>query len=149
MTATLNPQILGQAEAAHRAVLDRILAGSGTTYPQWVTLALAGRSSEPLTRAVLQERVATALKINAGTAARAVADLDAQGLLETHPDSAETVGLSASGRRLHDDIRQDIDEIMTRVYAGLDPADLEAAGRLLLTLTHRASDELATHFEDQ
>ena len=142
MTALLNPQILGQAEAAHRALLDRILAGSGTTYPEWVAVALSARSPEPLRRATLRDRIATALKIEANSAAQAITGIDTKGLIETPPERPESARLSAAGRRLHDDIRQAIDAVMTRVYAGLEPADLENAGRLLLTLTNRANDEL-------
>jgi hypothetical protein len=38
ITPTLNPRVIGQAESAHRSILDRILARTGTTFPQWVAL---------------------------------------------------------------------------------------------------------------
>jgi hypothetical protein len=47
-TATFSTQILGQTEKALGAILDRQLAGTGLTEPQWVTLSLAVAGSEPV-----------------------------------------------------------------------------------------------------
>jgi hypothetical protein len=37
----LSPQIIGQTENAHRPLMDRVLAGTGTTFRQWVALSIA------------------------------------------------------------------------------------------------------------
>ncbi|MDX6222850.1 MAG: hypothetical protein QOD91_1904, partial [Frankiales bacterium] len=37
---TLDPQIIGQAEKAHKPLLERVLARTGTTMNQWVALKL-------------------------------------------------------------------------------------------------------------
>jgi len=36
----LNPQITGKAERALGAILDRLLARTGTSFPQWAALAV-------------------------------------------------------------------------------------------------------------
>jgi hypothetical protein len=36
----LNPQITGKAERALGAILDRLLARTGTSFPQWTILAV-------------------------------------------------------------------------------------------------------------
>jgi hypothetical protein len=46
--AALTGRIIGQTETAIRAVLDRMLADTGTTFHQWVVLQLtAGRRTRP------------------------------------------------------------------------------------------------------
>ena len=47
-TPTLNGQDIGQAESAVRALLNRLLARTGTQFHGWVILNLLGRGSGPL-----------------------------------------------------------------------------------------------------
>ena len=61
-TPTFDARLLGQTEKAANAILDRLLAGTGVTEPQWVALSLLATSEDPLHRRGLIERVAGALK---------------------------------------------------------------------------------------
>jgi hypothetical protein len=45
---SLNPQILGRAENAHRALLERVLAGTGVSYGGWIALSIAAGGNDPV-----------------------------------------------------------------------------------------------------
>ena len=72
-TPTLTPQIVGQAESAHKPILDRILAPAGLTRNQWVALTLTAASGGAIESGRLAARMTGALKIDDAEAAAAVA----------------------------------------------------------------------------
>ncbi|MET7418213.1 hypothetical protein [Dactylosporangium sp. NPDC005555] len=125
---TLNGRILGQAERATRAVLDRLLERSGTTFEQWVAINLT--AAESLTRAELVARMATGLRADPSLVAAVVEDA----ALFTGD-----ITLTALGRERHDAISAGIDEITAALYGGLTPEELDVAGRVLLQVTDRAN----------
>lgn len=43
---TFGPQLIGQTEKALDAILRRLLAGTGLTEPEWVTLRIAGQNRD-------------------------------------------------------------------------------------------------------
>lgn len=132
----LTPQILGRAENAHKPLMARALAGTGTTFPQWVALRLVATG----TTSGLADEVGGALKLPAEAASAVVAELAAAGLLTS------AGALTEAGRARYDEIRSAVDEIVSRVYAGIPAADLEVAARVLTTITARADAEAsATH----
>lgn len=141
----LNPQVLGQAENAHRAILDRILAGTGLTYHGWVALRLTATAGDAgLDRKRLIDQMAGGLKISGSSARAAVDGVGAAGLLETIPDgSGRRVRLSGPGRDVYRRALGEIDEVMARMYGDIPPGDLATAGRVLAVLTERANAELA------
>jgi hypothetical protein len=47
---SLNPQIIGQAENALRALLERTLAGTSLAYRHWVALSVIAGSEAPARR---------------------------------------------------------------------------------------------------
>ena len=105
-----------------------MLAGTGTTFPQWVALRLAASAVGPR----LADEVATALKVPAQSL---VAELVATGLLTA--DGA----LTEPGRARYDEIRTAVDAVVARVYADIPTEDLEVAARVLTTITERADAE--------
>ncbi|GLW07024.1 hypothetical protein Misp01_21540 [Microtetraspora sp. NBRC 13810] len=133
---TLNPQILGRAENAHRALLDRTLTGTGLSYHQWVALKItaAGGAGDGLAG-----KVANALKTGEPAARQAIAGLVAAGLLAEDGPAA----LTPAGRDLHDRLTAAIDETVTRLYSDVPAGDLAVAGRVLTLITARADAELA------
>ncbi|NUR84092.1 MAG: winged helix DNA-binding protein, partial [Nonomuraea sp.] len=133
------PQILGQAENAHRALLERALTGTGLTYRTWVTLKIAAAGG-PATRDQLAGRVAGALKIDVRAAGESIAHLTAAGLLEDR--SGRTVP-TAQGDDLHQRLSAGIGRTISRLYSAVSPDDLEVAGRVLAAVTARADAELA------
>jgi len=55
-SSTLNPQIIGQAERALGALMNRVLATTGGTFPQWVALTISNGGDAGIDR----ERLSTA-----------------------------------------------------------------------------------------
>jgi hypothetical protein len=142
-TPTLNGQILGEAERATAALLERLLAGTGTTFYEWVALNQTTLSGGSIDHDDLVATMVSSLKIDQATVREAVAHLLSSGLLDVWQDNGSTVTLTDAGRARHQRIRAAIGEITGRLYAGLPAADLVTAGRILTTLTARANAELA------
>ncbi|MET7297814.1 MarR family transcriptional regulator [Embleya sp. NPDC005575] len=138
----LNPQILGQAENAHRAVLDGILAGTGADYRQWVTLKFAGTGSDTVERDDLARRTSGALKIDAVASHTTITDLIESGLLEAPSDAPTRIGFTTTGRARHAEIAGAIGAVMRRAYADIPADDLATAGRVLTLITARINAEL-------
>ena len=138
----LSTRVIGQAEKTLGAILDRQLAGTGLTEPQWVILTLAvtgGGTAEPdkFTR-----MVADALKISETQARALIGDLvAAQQLQITGEPPAVTV--TGPARELHSRILTAIAGITQRLWGDLPAEDLATAGRVLAIVTERANAELA------
>ena len=141
----LNPQILGQAENAHRAILDRTLAGTGLSYHGWVALRLTvAAGAAGLDRKLLIDRMAGGLKISGSSARAAVDGLGAAGLLEIVPNGpGRRLRLSGTGQDVYRRAVGEIDDVMARMYGDIPPSDLATAGHVLTMLTDRANAELA------
>ena len=139
----LNPQILGRAENAHRALLERVLAGTGVSYGGWIALSLAAGGNDP-SREQLLERMSGALKVDRASAQQILAALAAAKLLELMPGDDSPARLSGTGQELYRRARAEIAEIIARVYSDTSPEDLETAGRVLIALTARAESELSS-----
>jgi DNA-binding MarR family transcriptional regulator len=133
--------VIGQTEKALQAILDRQLAGTGLTAPQWVTLTVA--SGGTVDRDQLVDRVAGALKVSEAEAQTHVSELAAAKLLQDPDGEASPVMLTEAGQRLHAQIRTAISQITQRLWGDLPAADLDAAGRVLSTVLARANAELA------
>lgn len=141
---TLTGQDIGQAEHAIRAVLERLLAQTGTSFHSWVALNLLGNASQALTEGELAARMAGGLKIPGETARAAIGDLAGQALLHRGGDAADPpVSLTPAGAARFRQVRDGIAGITERLYGGLPAGDLAAARRVLATVTERANAELA------
>src|SRR5258705_13639433 len=98
MTTTaplLNPQIVGQAENAHKPFLVRILAPTGTTMNQWVALTLTATVGGAIEAEQLAGQMVGALKIDHAAARDTIAELVATRLLT---DEASGVEFTDAGR---------------------------------------------------
>lgn len=137
-------QIIGQTEKTLNAILDRQLAGTGLSEPQWVTLTIAVMSGGTIYRASFTSRVASALKISDAQAQARITELADAGLLLDMPGSeSPEVRVTDAGRQLHGRIRAAIAEITERLWGDLPAEDLATAGRVLSTVLARANAELA------
>jgi hypothetical protein len=132
-TPTLNGQLIGQAERVTRALLDRLLAGAGITFIQWVALNVTATADPD----DLETQVAGGLRVAPVEARAAIATLVEQGLLR--PEG----GLTTAGRSRYEEIAAGIAEISRRLYADLPADDLAAAARMLAAVIGRAQSELA------
>ncbi|MEU4264472.1 hypothetical protein ACYCCF_28140 [Streptomyces argenteolus] len=139
-TTTVDGRIIGQAHYATRALLESLLARSGTTFHQAVALNATADSGGTTERARLTDRMTGTLKTDAETAGAAIDSLVADGLLA---DAGSRLELTASGRALQDGIRTGTAGITARLYADLPAEDLAAAGRVLTVVTERANAALA------
>lgn len=137
---TLNGQILGEAEHATRALLERLLAPTATTFHQWVVLNGTTVAGGTLPRAAIVARMTGALKVEPATAEGAIKALTATGLVEPVGDA---ITLTDAGKARYAAIRGPLVEVTARLYADLSTDDLTAAARVLTTLTARANAELA------
>ncbi len=139
---TLNGMILGQAEAATRAVLDRLLAARGTTFLQWVALNLLTLSGGALAEEQLVARVRRGLKVDGPPVVAALDGLLSGGHVRRRSGDASFVELTTSGAALHRRLREGVDAVTGRLYRDLPADDLVVAARVLAVLTERADAEL-------
>jgi hypothetical protein len=142
-TPTLNPQVIGQAERALGALMDRVLATTGGTFHQWVALTLTTAAGGTIDRDQLLSRMTGALKTDDATALAAIAELTATKLLADQPGQGARVGLTDTGQARHRQLRSAIDQLTARLYGDLPAEDLATAGRVLGVITGRANTELA------
>src|SRR5260370_3459341 len=137
MTTTaplLTPQIVGQAENAHKPFLVRILAPTGTTMSQWVALTMTAAAGGAVEAEQLAAQIAGALKVDPVAARDTIAELVAKRLLA---DEASRVGFTEAGRARYGEIRAAVDAIIATVYGDIPTEDLVTAGRVLTVITAR------------
>src|SRR2546421_4603498 len=94
---TFSAPVLGQTEKALNAILDRQLAGTGLSEPQWVTLTLTAGSGGTVDREQLIGNVAGALKVGEAEAQARIAELAAAQLVQASNGEGSPVGLTDAG----------------------------------------------------
>jgi hypothetical protein len=141
-TITFGTQVIGQTEKALNAILDRQLAGTGLTEPQWVTLTLIVVSGGTVDRDQLIGRVAGALKVSDAEAQARITELAAAQLLLAPDGEGSPVKVTAAGQQLHGQIRSAVTQITERLWGDLPAEDLATAGRVLSIVLARANAEL-------
>ena len=139
---TLSTRVIGQAEKTLGAILDRQLAGTGLTEPQWVILTLAVTSGAAVERKQFTRMVAGALKISETQARARVGDMVTTQQLQITGE-APAVTATGAARQLHSRISAAITQITQRLWGDLPAGDLATAGRVLAIITERANAELA------
>jgi DNA-binding MarR family transcriptional regulator len=137
-------QLLGQVEKTLNAILGRLLAGSGVTEPQWVTLNVVLATGEPLAIADAAQRTAAALKVDGETARTHLTALVDAGFLVPPEEAADgRTAVTASSRALHASMRAQIGELTARLWGDVPSHDLAVAADVLNTVLDRAGIELA------
>jgi DNA-binding MarR family transcriptional regulator len=134
------PEAIGETEKALNAILARLLAGTGLSEPQWVTLTVTVAGGGTVDGDELVGRLAGALKVTPADARERIGELAAARLLE---DEGSSVKLTDAGRELHARIRTATYETTVRLWGDLPAEDLATAGRVLTTVLTRANAELA------
>lgn len=129
---------IGQAQAATRAVLDRLLASTGLDFHDWIVLNTL--HTRPASREELMRSAGQALRIGPGTVRPALTKLLELNLVAEE----EELTLTDAGRTRFDQIQSGINDVATRLYGGFPAADLETAKRVLAEVTVRAKAELAS-----
>ncbi|MGN9791171.1 hypothetical protein ACTMTU_08715 [Streptomyces sp. OZ13] len=138
----LNSQLIGRAHYAARALLDRELNRTGTTFHQSMALnATAAEGGTAETSRIVELLTAT-LKIDGTTAGDTVAELLATELLEPLeplPGHGPRVALTEAGRAEQSRLAAVATEFGPLVYGGIPEADLAVAGRVLTEVIARAN----------
>jgi DNA-binding MarR family transcriptional regulator len=147
-TPVFDQRLIGQTEKTMNAILDRLLAGTGVTEPEWVTLVLTAAGGAPAGRDEQASGVAGALKVDWATAEYHIQTLMTKGLAEISSQDGAAVTLSRSGQELVDRVRAQVGEITHRLWGDLPAADLQIAGRVLSIVLQRAEAELACSASD-
>ncbi|MEU6040563.1 hypothetical protein ABZ801_34695 [Actinomadura sp. NPDC047616] len=132
-------QVIGQTEKALNAILDRQLAGTGITEPQWVTLTIVNGGT--FTGDALIERISGVLKVDRAAARERIAELTAAGMVRTTPDG--TVEATEQGKEQWSRLRAAITTITQELWGDLPEEDLATAGRVLNTVLTRANTLLS------
>jgi DNA-binding MarR family transcriptional regulator len=140
-TPPVDPRVIALAHYAGRALLERVLARHGATFQQSVTLRLAAVADGPVERDHIVDGVVGALKIDPAEAHSVVDGLLAADLLA--PQESSQVRITDAGRELYSSTSAETAPISARIYAGIPPEELAAAGRVLTLITERADAELA------
>jgi hypothetical protein len=138
--ATLNPSIVGQAEKAHNAVLDRVLAGTSLDEHQWITLQLAIAAGGAVTASQLVSTVSGAAKFTPAAINTAIDALTGSGYLNRADDE---LTVTASGTALVSELRAKVTDFIGTAYGQIPADDLATAGRVLKSITASLSEELA------
>jgi hypothetical protein len=139
---TLNGRVIGQAEAATRAVLDKLLADIGTSFLSWVTLNQLTLAGGRVPHDELVLRVRRGLKVDAAPAMAALGELLAHGHVRHSSAAPSEVEVTASGYALYERVQRGIDAVTARLYGDLPAEELATAARVLTILTERANAEL-------
>jgi DNA-binding MarR family transcriptional regulator len=132
---TLTTRTIGETEKALRAVLGRVLDGTGIDYVTWVALVMVARARSPITSTALLEQLSDALKIDEDTAGSVLHRLAAKGLVE----ESTTLSLTPDGAATFARLSYAVERVTAQIWSGLDQADLEAAHRVHTTLIQRAN----------
>ena len=138
----LSPRVIGQAEKTMNAILDRLLAGTGLTEPQWVILTLAVTGGGPAERDQFTRTVAGALKISETDARDRIGEMAAARQLQITGEPP-AVTATGAGLQLHSRISAATTEITQQLWGDLPAGDLVTAGRVLAIITERANAQLA------
>jgi hypothetical protein len=109
----LNGQDIGQAEHATRAVLDRLLARTGTQFRGWVILNQLAAGGGALGEDELTGRITHGLKIGEDAVHAAAAALAWQGLISREPatDNGTRVALTPAGTARFEQIQGGIGQV--------------------------------------
>ncbi|MFJ3100271.1 hypothetical protein [Streptomyces sp. NPDC086835] len=138
----LNSQIIGRAHYAARALLDRELSRTGTTFHQSMALNAAAAEGGTVETGRIVELLTANLKIDGTTARDTVAELLATELfepLEPLPGQGPRVALTETGRAEQSRLASVATEFGPLVYGGIPEADLAVAGRVLTEVIARAN----------
>ncbi|MFD8013268.1 MarR family transcriptional regulator [Streptomyces sp. NPDC058955] len=139
-TTAADARMLGLAHYAARGVLEHVLGRHGATFLQQIALRAAATAETPLTADELVARVRASVKGDPADARAALDALVAKALLVA--DGPHLLPTDA-GRELLATVAAEAAPLSARVWGGIPPEDLAAAGRVLALVTERADRELA------
>ena len=117
-TRILTGRDIGVAEAATRAVLEALLAQTGTTFHQWVALNLLAGHGEVVEQQHLVNEMVEGLKIDEATGLRALEELIDLELISRGPAKPPRIEMTRAGADHHRLVQHRIDRTTDRLYRG-------------------------------
>ncbi|MGW0772135.1 MarR family transcriptional regulator [Streptomyces sp. NPDC002835] len=138
----LDSRLIGRAHYAVRALLDRELSRTGTTFHQSMALNAAAAEGGTAETDRIVELLTSTLRIDGTTARDTVAELLATELLEPLeplPERSPRVALTGTGRAEQARLAAVAAEFGPRVYGGIPAEDLAVAGRVLAEVIAQAN----------
>ncbi len=140
-TPTLTGQDIAEAQGAVRALLDRVLADTGTTSNEYVALRVLAVRGPAASPAAFHEFLAgqRQLELDLPAVADLLGRLEARGLISgSSADGAGPTQLTAEGAALHAGLADAVAAVTRQLYADFDPDDLATAHRVLAGVIERA-----------
>jgi DNA-binding MarR family transcriptional regulator len=142
--ATLTGQDIGEAEGAVSALLDQVLAGTGTgiTRHEYIVMRVLTFRAPFETPAALHDYLVEQrqLALDPPAAAALLGGMEAKGLISGSTlDSPGPTQMTAEGAALHTKLSEDVAKATARLYADFDPDDLATAHRVLNHVKERAA----------
>jgi DNA-binding MarR family transcriptional regulator len=140
-TPVLTGRDIGITYQAIAAIRDRLLADVGLTFEDSIQLnVLADAPAATTTSSELVAVLAAGLKLSDAAASAAIDELVGRGLAIR--DAAGTVTATEHAVEAHERFNAFVAELAPRLYGDIPREDLEAAKRVLDTVTERANREL-------
>jgi DNA-binding MarR family transcriptional regulator len=140
-TPTLTGQDIGEAQGALTALLERALAGIGSTSSEYIVLRVLAARGPFAPPAVLRDFLSgqRQLGLDQAAVAQLLARLEARGLVTgTSPGSPGPAQLTEDGVALHARLSQAVAPTTRQIFAGFDEDDLATAHRVLAEIVERA-----------
>ncbi len=140
-TPTLTGQDIAEAQGAVRALLDRVLADTGTTSNEYVALRVLAVRGPAASPAAFHEFLAgqRQLELDLPAVADLLGRLEVRGLISgSSADGAGPTQLTAEGAALHARLADAVAAVTRQLYADFDPDDLATAHRVLAGVIERA-----------
>jgi DNA-binding MarR family transcriptional regulator len=132
---TLTGQDIGETQGAVSALLDEVLAATGTTSNEYIALrVLTLRGPSGAFREYLASQ--RQLGLDLARASALVDGLAARGLATETADGTTVV--TGAGAALHTRLAGAVTDTATRLYADFDPGDLRVTHRVLTQVAERA-----------
>jgi hypothetical protein len=142
MTTTVPPLSGQDINLAARATRLVLIAGLDTidlTFEDWIIINLLG-TGQVADEPSLRQRLVSGLGLDDAEIRQLLSDLVATSLVDR---SGDALHLSAEGERRWSQGQAVVADIVATLYAGVDPADLATARRVLVEVTARADARLA------
>jgi DNA-binding MarR family transcriptional regulator len=140
-TPTLTGQDIAEAQGAVRALLDRVLAATGTTSNEYIALRVLAVRGPAASPAAFHEFLAgqRQLELDLPAVADLLGRLEARGLISgSAADGSGPTQLTTEGAALHSRLADTVAVVTRRLYADFAPDDLATAHRVLAGVVERA-----------
>jgi len=131
-------QLIGRTEKSLGALLNGIIAGSGLSEPEYVTLRVCSDHVGD-SRGTVVAQLSAVFRKGEDHAAELLERLAGAGWIGI--DDADTVQLTSDGRELHRRLVADTDALTGRLWGDLPADDLAVAAGVLGTVLRRAANE--------